>query len=108
MGILMNKLIGNRIRSIRRDRSLTQEALAEIAELNPKYISSIEIGKENPTIETLKKITDALKIKLSEVLQAEHEQTSETELKKIIVNELENANMEKLKMTAKLVRAILC
>jgi len=58
----VKKLIGSRIKTLRQVRGISQEELAEKTSLNTKYISSIERGKANPTLDTFIKIADALKL----------------------------------------------
>lgn len=57
---------GNKVRQIRKDKGVSQEKLAELAELDRTYISDIENGKRNVSIETIFKIADALKISVIE------------------------------------------
>ena len=52
----VKQMIGIRIKDIRNRRGFTQEELAEKIDINPKYLSSIERGKENPTLNTLIKL----------------------------------------------------
>jgi transcriptional regulator with XRE-family HTH domain len=54
------KLIGQRIKELRRGKGLYQEKLAELAETSPNYLSRIECGTENPTLDMLIKLTNAL------------------------------------------------
>ena len=58
--------IGNLVRKLRKEKGLTQEELAERANLHPKYIGTIERGEIDIRIKNLLKITDALEIGLSE------------------------------------------
>lgn len=58
----MTKLIGLRIRNYRIQSGLNQEQLAELAGCHPTYIGQIERGEKNATIESILKITKALKI----------------------------------------------
>ena len=53
----IKQMIGARIKEIRVKRKLTQEQLAEKTEINPKYLSSIERGLENPTFNTFFKLS---------------------------------------------------
>ena len=53
---------GKKVREIRKDRGISQEKLAELAELDRTYVSEIENGKRNVSIETMYKIGEALKI----------------------------------------------
>jgi transcriptional regulator with XRE-family HTH domain len=55
---------GKRVRQIRKDKGVSQEKLAELAELDRTYISDIENGKRNVSIETVYKIAKALDISL--------------------------------------------
>lgn len=54
----------NRIQS-----GLNQEQLAELAGCHPTYIGQIERGEKNATIESILKITKALKISLSQLFE---------------------------------------
>jgi len=53
-------LVGKRVKSLRKGSRLTQEQLAEKANLHAKYISSLECGRENPTLDVFIKISNAL------------------------------------------------
>lgn len=57
--------IGEQIRYYRRKNGISQETLALIAEVNPAYVGQIERGMKSPTINTLKKLADALGISLA-------------------------------------------
>lgn len=56
------KKLGEKIKTLRKERKLTQEELAELAKVDPKSIIDIENGKRNPTFKTLGKIATALKV----------------------------------------------
>ena len=58
--------VGTRIRQIRKSKKISQEALANICELDRTYITSVECGKRNISIINLEKITDALGVSLQE------------------------------------------
>lgn len=62
------KKLGEKIRSLRKERDLTQEKLAELAKVDPKSIISIETGKRNPTLKTLNKLAKALKTSSNKLL----------------------------------------
>ena len=59
---------GRVIRSNRKKHSLSQEALAELANLNRSYLGEIERGGTVPSIETMQKLADALGEKLSSLI----------------------------------------
>ena len=61
-------LLGRRIGYLRkRRRGLSQEELAERAGISPQYVSNIERGNENPTLDILFKLADALKVSFGEL-----------------------------------------
>jgi DNA-binding XRE family transcriptional regulator len=55
----IKQMIGARIKEIRTKKGITQEQLSERMEINPKCLSSIERGKENPTLNTLIKLLES-------------------------------------------------
>ena len=52
--------LGNAIREMRRERNLSQEALAAESELDRSYVGGIERGEHNLTVMNLQKIATAL------------------------------------------------
>ncbi len=60
--------LGKRIREYRNKIGISQEDFALLIGMDRTYYSSVEKGKHNITIMNLKKITDGLKITLSELL----------------------------------------
>ena len=56
----IGKVVGANIRKYRKARGYTQEQLAIYADVGSYYLSRLELGKENPTVETLQKIANAL------------------------------------------------
>ncbi|WP_029265816.1 helix-turn-helix domain-containing protein [Virgibacillus alimentarius] len=65
----LKKIIGERIRSIRKAKGFTQETLAEKADIHYSYIGGIERGDRNISVETLSKIINALEILPVELFQ---------------------------------------
>jgi transcriptional regulator with XRE-family HTH domain len=57
------------VRSAREKKLLTQEKLAESAELDPTYISGIERGLRNPGIKNVAKIAKSLGLTTSELCE---------------------------------------
>lgn len=63
------KVIGERIRYFRLSRGYTQEELAEIANVHYTYIGGVERGERNISLETLNKITKALKLEATDLFK---------------------------------------
>ena len=61
------KKLGKRIRTIRLQNKLSQEKLAELADLNVSFVSQIEHGATKFSLNTINKISDALDISLAEL-----------------------------------------
>lgn len=53
-------LFGQNVRKQRTDKGLSQEALADKADLDPTYISGIEQGVRNPSLLSIVRIAKAL------------------------------------------------
>lgn len=60
---------GNRVRELRKSRGLSQEALADLAELDRSYIGGVERGDRNISLNNIQKLSKALNIKISELFK---------------------------------------
>jgi len=56
----LKRAFGLRIRDLRKGKRLSQEDLAEKAELHPTYVGGVERGERNPSFESIVKIAGAL------------------------------------------------
>jgi ribosome-binding protein aMBF1 (putative translation factor) len=66
---------GSKLRQLRTDLGLSQEALADKASLDRTYISGCERGQRNVSLVNIYKISEALGVDAAELLQpAENEQ----------------------------------
>lgn len=102
----IKQLIGSRIKSIRTKKQLTQENLAERMNINPKYLSSIERGKENPTLNTMILMAEALEVDISEIFK--FTQIEDFKLRKPLLTKLlEEADSEQLKVAYKVLSVII-
>ena len=65
----INIRFGNHLRTLRRKKNLTQEKLADLADLEYKYIQRLE-GKKpsSPTLNSIEKLAKAFDISISELL----------------------------------------
>lgn len=55
-------IFGKVIRQVREEKGITQEKLAELAEVDRTYIYRIETGKRSPSLDIVFRIADALKV----------------------------------------------
>lgn len=69
--IELRKLVGKRIRFLRKARGWSQEELGEYAELSYKFIGEIERGTVNPSLDTLLGISKALHVEIAKLFSNE-------------------------------------
>lgn len=62
-------LIGDRIRSYRKEKGLTLAEVAEKTNLSIGYLSNLERGTSSPTLENIQKICEILNISLMKLLE---------------------------------------
>ena len=72
VGIMIVSIFGTVLRELRENKKLSQEKLAEFCDLDRTYISLLERGLRQPTLTTLFKLSDALNIKPSELVEMVH------------------------------------
>lgn len=65
----LKRRLGERIKELRTNQKLTQEKVADDADLTQHYLSQIEQGERNVSIVSLYAIARALGLSLSELLQ---------------------------------------
>jgi transcriptional regulator with XRE-family HTH domain len=62
----INELIGKRITYLRNKKELSQQKFANEADIERSYLTHVEKGRKNISVNTLKKITSALGVSLKE------------------------------------------
>ena len=76
------KLVGMRLKRLRSGKGYSQEKLAELAGINAKYLSSIERGVENPTLDLFIRLSRSLKVEIYEMFNTEYESQPPQTLRK--------------------------
>jgi transcriptional regulator with XRE-family HTH domain len=59
---------GIKVKEIRNTKGLSQEKLAELAQLHRTYISSVELGTRNVSLVNIERIANALDYPLHELM----------------------------------------
>nr|WP_177216218.1 helix-turn-helix transcriptional regulator [Xenorhabdus koppenhoeferi] len=67
----IRSLFGQRIRHLRKAAGMSQEAFADKCGLDRTYVSGIERGVRNPTLEIIYVIANGLQIELNELFDFE-------------------------------------
>ena len=100
------ELIGSRIKELRKKKGLSQEELSEKADITPNYLSRIERGTENPTLDMFIRLADALEVEIWELFDCGHiggRKNIKTLLNKLSVE----ADEDQLKLAVKVLRAVI-
>ncbi len=63
----IKKQFGDRVRELRTEKKLSQEALAMSCKLHRTYIGNVERGEKNISLENIEKIAKALEVKVSDL-----------------------------------------
>jgi len=66
--------IGKRIQSIRIEKGLTQQEVADLCEFEKASMSRIEAGRTNLTLKNLYKISRALGVKMREIVSVDDDE----------------------------------
>lgn len=61
--------LGQRLQALRKERRLTQEELAERAQLHPTHLAKIETGKSWPSVPALLRLAAALEVPAGSLLE---------------------------------------
>lgn len=67
----VKKKFGSKLKKLRLEKKMSQEALAHSADLDRTYIPSIEKGERNVSIEVISKLAKALQIEISDFFKDE-------------------------------------
>ena len=59
---------GERVRTVRSQKGISQEALADKAGLHRTYVSSVERGERNVSLSTVERLAAALEISMADLM----------------------------------------
>lgn len=63
------RVLGENIRLHRQKAGLTQEKLAELADLHTNFVGDIERGEENVSVDALVRLASALRVKVADLVE---------------------------------------
>lgn len=66
---MIYKMLGTRVREVRKNKGYTQSELAEMIEYSVQHISHVETGSTKLSVELLVCIANALEVSLDELLR---------------------------------------
>lgn len=65
----ISEKLGRNLKRIRTEKNMSQGDIARALGVDRGYISNIENGKRNPTLATITKLAEALKVSVGELLK---------------------------------------
>lgn len=103
------KLVGARVRVLRKEKGLSQEALGEKGGFHFSYIGQVERGEKNVSLVNLAKIAEALEVNLIQLFAyvEEEMQTPMDHSIQEVVDMLREANDEKMRLAKNVLKEIL-
>ena len=84
--------IGNFLRDLRKEKNMTQEALAEVFQVSNRTISRWETGSNMPDISLLVEIADYYDLDIREIINGERKQNADLEVKDPVSTEENPSN----------------
>ncbi len=100
--------VGANIRLLRKQKKLTIDELADMADLSGKYLQGVEVGIRNISIKNLNKIVIALDVSLQSLIAQSCGNNTQDNKNKIfvILEKLKKLNPPKLKIIGNMVENI--
>jgi transcriptional regulator with XRE-family HTH domain len=105
MMIARKMLLGARIKELRKRTGLSQDQLAEKVGIESKYLSRIEVGKRDPSLDVLERLADSLQVEMKELFDFAHHDI-EARSPQGIESALIGASTEELRLVFKLINAV--
>jgi transcriptional regulator with XRE-family HTH domain len=100
------RLIGDRIRQLRKAKGLSQEKLGQESELHYTHIGSIERGQKNWSIETLIKLANGLNVGVVDLLNLSMPPPDAKKMKQLLVEDIRASSPEAIKILSELLNSL--
>jgi transcriptional regulator with XRE-family HTH domain len=101
----IKRLVGQRIRSLRKEKGLSQEELGEKAGFHYTYMGGVERGEKNPSLDTLNKIAGALGVGIVELFPAP-QRLNQKKAKALVLETVRSSSPEMVKLFSDLIESI--
>ena len=91
-------VFGRRLRALRKQRGLTQEALGKLARVNYKWIGAVERGEKAPSFDVIVRLAKSLNSEYHEFFLSDRLATGELEQQvKLTAQKIDRLGQERLK-----------
>lgn len=101
----IKKLLGKRIKELRKARQITQQDLAEMIDIDQRTLSAIECGTNFPTKNFIK-IAKVLNVDLKDLFDFSHVQITNSQKIEKIVEALQNLSEHDLNIVYRLIKSM--
>ncbi len=95
------KLLGKRIKELRKNAGYTQEKLAELIGIETSSLSGIESGRHFPSLPTIEKIANVLKLEMKTLFDYNHLKPLDI-MKNDIINNIDRLDESKVSIIYKI------
>ena len=102
----VKRLIGDRIRQLRKEKGLSQENLGYKAELHYTHIGSIERGEKNWSINTLIKLAQGLNVEIVDLFNFPMPPADAEKIKQSLVEDINLSPPETIKILSDLLHGL--
>ena len=102
---ILSKLLGQRIKELRKRNNLTQAELAEIIGMETTNLCKLENGGQLPKEENIEKIAKALKVNIKDLFDFGHMESQNT-LQEELIQIIQTANRKEIELYYKLIMAV--
>lgn len=101
----VKKLLGKRIKELRKAQGISQQQLAEIANIDQRNLSHVECGDTFPS-RALLDIAKALNIELGQLFDFEHLEMNEESMKSYIKKNIDYLPQDELKSVYRMIKSM--
>lgn len=101
----IRKLLGKRIKELRKLNKMSQEELAEVANIEQRSLSHIECGDTFPS-RSLLDIAKALDIELKDLFDFEHLEQTDKSMRDYILHNVDKLNEDNLKTVYRMIKSM--
>jgi transcriptional regulator with XRE-family HTH domain len=100
------KLFGRRLRAVRKAARITQERIAEQAQINPKYLGELERGEKKPSFDALVALAKALRVTPATFFLFDREERDAKVLRRKIETLLDDCTADELNQVYRVAKAL--
>lgn len=101
----VRKFLGSRVRTLRLERGWSQEALGERSGLSGKFIGEVERGEKSISVDSLYRVSVALRVPLPELVDIPSGDTPTTEYDRVLALLGQHRSPEQLERALTALRA---